>query len=235
MSSSGTSIHTLTRNDIVRRALRKLGNKNPSNTDIVDGVNTLNDIVKEVDIDGRWLWASTVDETELILNLNQRTYVFSATPGVSNIPGDILDIEQNAMFLLKGTNFVTIRKLSYSERISTFDRENNNEPVSFYLDRQPDPHNSTISFLQTPNATYTARFTYRRRLFDFTAAGDNPDFPQEWNLTLIFKLASELSDEYGLPLQERQLLEVKADKKMKIMKGETSETQTPIPITTEYF
>lgn len=41
---------------------------------------------------------------------------------------------------------------------------------------------------------------------DFDAQNDNPDFPIEWGNVLIWRLAAELSHEYGLPRLDRQQL-----------------------------
>jgi hypothetical protein len=62
--------------------------------------------------------------------------------------------------------------------------------------------------------SYTApqllRLLYRRPLFDFDTASDTPDFPQQWPRLLLYKLAFDLGDLYGIPLAERQLMVQKA-------------------------
>ncbi len=47
-------------------------------------------------------------------------------------------------------------------------------------------------------------FNYTRPLEDFDAAGNNPDFPQEWYLPLTWNLASMLSLKYSVPVAERR-------------------------------
>jgi hypothetical protein len=54
------------------------------------------------------------------------------------------------------------------------------------------------------------RFTYKRPLFDFDLATDNPDFPSACDMYLVYRLAAVLSDDYGLAIEERQRLEGKA-------------------------
>jgi hypothetical protein len=49
------------------------------------------------------------------------------------------------------------------------------------------------------DTTETVRFTYQRPLEDFDSVGDNPDFPVEWHKALVYGLAYELCDEYGIP------------------------------------
>ena len=47
---------------------------------------------------------------------------------------------------------------------------------------------------------------YRRPLYDFTAATDNPDMPQMWNRFLEYRLAMDLAPMHGAPIEERQML-----------------------------
>ena len=49
-------------------------------------------------------------------------------------------------------------------------------------------------------------YTYKRPLYDFDAATDNPDMPAGWGRFLIYRLAHDISSDYGLPLEERAWL-----------------------------
>lgn len=49
--------------------------------------------------------------------------------------------------------------------------------------------------------------TYKRPLATFTNATDNPDMPVAWERFLIYRLAHELSSDYGLSMEERQALQ----------------------------
>lgn len=48
--------------------------------------------------------------------------------------------------------------------------------------------------------------SYKRTLVSFINATDAPDFPPAWERFLIYRLAHELSSDYGLSLEERQAL-----------------------------
>lgn len=50
------------------------------------------------------------------------------------------------------------------------------------------------------------RYVFKRPLYDFDGAGDNPDMPQGWGRYLTFRLAYDLSYEYAIALEERGLL-----------------------------
>ena len=47
---------------------------------------------------------------------------------------------------------------------------------------------------------------FQRPFEDFDAAGDTPDFPQEWFFAIFYALAVALAPTYGLPVQDRNLL-----------------------------
>lgn len=51
---------------------------------------------------------------------------------------------------------------------------------------------------------------YRRPLYEFTASTDNPDMPTQWTRLLEYRLAGDLADPAGVPLDERALLAAKA-------------------------
>lgn len=54
------------------------------------------------------------------------------------------------------------------------------------------------------------RLTYRRPLYDFNSQNDTPDFPRPWPRMLLYKLAFDLGDIEGIPLDERSLMIEKA-------------------------
>ena len=58
--------------------------------------------------------------------------------------------------------------------------------------------------------TQQLRMTYRRPIFDFDTASDTPDFPLEWPRTILYKLAFDLGDLYGIPIDERKVMVEKA-------------------------
>lgn len=51
---------------------------------------------------------------------------------------------------------------------------------------------------------------YRRPLYEFTASTDNPDMPPQWTRLLEYRLASDLADPAGVPIEERGVLAAKA-------------------------
>lgn len=56
---------------------------------------------------------------------------------------------------------------------------------------------------------------YHRPLEDFDATSDNPDFPVEWNLPLIYELAVALAPTYNLDINRLAMLRKERDKWVK--------------------
>ena len=112
--------------------------------------------------------------------------------GPSNISANIWRLVKVEKFL-SPESFDPIRIIDSPQRLTTVEREGTAEPQWAYLRRAPKLVDQSLDFLKTPNTVLTYNLTFRRRLFDFTAAGDNPDFPGEWNLALAYAIANELS------------------------------------------
>ena len=58
--------------------------------------------------------------------------------------------------------------------------------------------------------TEQLRLTFRRPIYDFDSASDTPDFPLQWPRLLMYKLAFDLGDLYGIPESERDRMIKKA-------------------------
>ena len=50
------------------------------------------------------------------------------------------------------------------------------------------------------------RYVFKRPLYYFTLATDNPDMPASWTRYLMFRLASDLAPEFDLDLESRNWL-----------------------------
>jgi hypothetical protein len=51
---------------------------------------------------------------------------------------------------------------------------------------------------------------YRRPLYEFTSAADNPDMPTQWTRLLEYRLAADLADPMGSPIETCQKMAAKA-------------------------
>lgn len=74
-------------------------------------------------------------------------------------------------------------------------------PTSYFYDRRGGANTSGLLYVwPEPSSVEDAvKFTFARPVQDFSAAGDDPDLPQEWIDTLIYNLALRLADDYDVP------------------------------------
>ena len=82
------------------------------------------------------------------------------------------------------------------------------KPIQLYYEPQRDQ--GVVSLFPTPASADVSSsvvyITYQRPFEDFNASSDTPDFPQEWYEAVVYGLAVRLAPEYGVPLDQRQLL-----------------------------
>jgi hypothetical protein len=77
-------------------------------------------------------------------------------------------------------------------------------PTHLWFDRQL---TGRVYLYGQPDTTdYVLHYARARKLEDFDASGNNPDFPEEWIELLTVGTASKLAPEYGIPVIERREL-----------------------------
>ena len=213
MSINTTSDFTLTRNELIELSMSKIGVTELSVEDVNLGVKVLNSLVRNLDAKGSWLWAIDSTESTLTTVPGQAEYV--AGNGANYIATDILEVT-TVTHARSVTDRVLLRILTKHEADRTYLKQDNNssEPIACYLERANIRKANVLTIYPTPDAAFTIKYNYRRALYDFVQADNNPDLPTEWFLPLQKMLASELASHYGKPLQERQLLKMEADEAM---------------------
>jgi hypothetical protein len=211
--------------------LRRIGNSNPSASERAQAILALNMIVKRVDVRGRWLWA--ISNTASTLTLANGTRAYSAGATASTINTNILELE--SVFLVEGTSTTELEIIDKSRAISNPYRDDSGKPLEVYLETAPVMANQKMHFFPTPNSTYSIQYYFRRRLYDFMASSDDPDFPGEWVNYLVKELAGEISPEYGVPLQERQYLKMEAEAALRDLNATNAEAAPTQTVQTLYF
>lgn len=106
-------------------------------------------------------------------------------------------------------------------------------PAQVYLQ----PNLTSTLFLVYPepdDETETIELLVQRTLEDFDAAGDTPDFPQEWYQALCWGLAAELSAKYGKTISERNWFHEKAAMVLEEVEGFDKEHETSIYIQPDF-
>jgi hypothetical protein len=210
MSTSGTTTWKLNRNEIISAALRKLGvlsgGSSPETYQVTDGTQALNALVKGLETDGMPVWAI-------------KSYTFTVTSGTAayNIgvgktlntakPLKVIQAWRNS-----GTQYSNVPMNVYTNY--NYDIlplvNSSGTPVNLYY--QPLREDGMINLWPKPNdSTTTITLRYQAPFEDMTGSTDDLDFPSEWTEAVIYLLASRLAPEYGIPLQDRQLLKKEAD------------------------
>lgn len=208
MATSNSTNFTVTRDDIIKRALRLLGvvaqGETPTTAQVDEAAFALNMLAKAWQADGMPLWA--IKQTSITLVNGQREYVMGIGQTI-DIPKPLKIYEA---FNRSSTSNVDIpmRPLTKQEYNLLGNKNSSGNPIQFYYD--PQRVSGTLSVFPVPTsveaAANTIVITYQRPFEDFDSATDEPDFPQEWFDALSYGLACRLAPEYGIPPTDRKTL-----------------------------
>lgn len=210
MSTSGITINELTRDQIITRALRKigvLGEGNSANpTQISEAADTLGPLVQEMQTLGMPLWKRT--DYVLPLVSGQKDYVFGIGEAIS-IPFP-MKLYQAVMQYAGSNSKIDVEiKSKYDFQLLP----SNSTGMVVSVTYQPFINHGILSVWPTPNTNdQQLTITYQAPFDIFSSGTNTADFPQEWQNALIYHLALLLADEYGLPLPDKEWLAKQADK-----------------------
>lgn len=219
MSVSGTTSYTLTRDQVITYALRKIGvlplGTSADSTTLTTYADNLNMMIKSWITKGIKLW--TIQELTIPLVANQTSYVI----GPSSVTPDV--VADKPMKLIQAwlrnvsvtpNNDIPLQVISqhnYNEFGSKF---STGTPNSIYMNVGRD--SSTISVYDTPDATaaslYQIHILTQRQLYDMPTSSTNFDFPTEWLYALGWNLAAEIAIDFGVDANRLQYIEGKAQK-----------------------
>jgi hypothetical protein len=210
MALSGSYDWTLTRDQVITGALRKLavlpsgGSASTAQTN--DASDALNALVKAFQADGMPLWAIT-------------SHTFTVTDGTSsyaigvsqtlNVAAPLKIIQ--ALRTVSGESAVPMTVINRYDfqvlpNLSTIE----GTPVNLYyqptLGTSSEPKGTIYLWPVPNNSTDTITIHYQRPYQDMDAAGNNFDFPSYWMQALIYNLAWALAPEYGIPPTDRNIL-----------------------------
>ena len=210
MTISGQANWTLTRDQIINAALRKLGI-------LVDGASTtttqqttaqeaLNNLIFSLYAQGMPIWAMTT--TYFTTTQGQTAYPVGTSLGTGNL-NIIAPLKITQAWNLDVTdpnNTYRIPMNIYTQYNYNLLNAPNNQGYPIHLWYQPGNQAGTINIWPAPDAYSAAHrqiwFVYQRPFDQFNASTDTPDFPQVWLEPLVYALAHRLGPEYGIPLSE---------------------------------
>jgi hypothetical protein len=208
MATSSSTNFAVTRDDIIKGALRLCGalglGETPSADQVTEASESLNMLVKAWQADGMALWAR--GEYTLGLTLDAKSYTIGT--GLAVNIAKPLKITQAILHDTQTNVDIPMRIITRDEYLRLGNKSTNGQPIQIYYDPQrdsgvlyvyPPANSSAVSYKQI-------KFTYQKPYEDFDASTDNPDFPQEWYEALKYGLASRLAGEYGISMDDRKQL-----------------------------
>lgn len=207
MSTSGVTTYNITRDGLIAGALRMIGavaqGETPTATQVTEAAEALNLMAKAWEADGMPLWGIT----EYILTPVGGTGVYRmGNSQTVNTPKPLRVIQ--AWNTINNID-TPMRILTRSEYNTLGNKQSQGIPIQCYY--EPGLSYGDLHLFPIPaDATHTVTIVYQRPFEDFVSSGDNPDFPQEWLEALKYGLAVRLAAEYGVPVDQRQVLKAEA-------------------------
>ena len=215
-----SSNFSITRDQIIVSALRKLGTVEPSDTSstidanlVTNGAQAFNLMLKQWMTEGIKLW--TVNEQSFPLQSGKTSYTFGPTLCDFTVDKPMRLIQawyrNNTVTPVIDTPLNIISKQEYNTFGSKFSTGVAN---SIYLN--PGLTTSTVKLFLTPDlltsTMYKVFMVTQRPIFDIMNPSDIPDFPNEWMQALVWGLADQMALEFGLPVNHRQEVMMRAEK-----------------------
>lgn len=210
MPTSGTTSWKLNRDQVITAALRKLGvlpsGGSPSGNQTNEANDSLNALVKTLQADGMPLWK--ISSQTFTVTSGTASYTVGPSQTI-NCPKPLKILQ--ALTTPSGgvnTTMNIYNRYDFNELPNTSDFTG--EPTTLYY--QPGNTTGTITLWPIPdNSTTSITFHYHSPYEDMSSATDDFDFPSEWMTPLIYLLAWMMAPEYGIPPQDRMLLQKEAE------------------------
>ena len=206
MSTSGTYDYTITRDQLIKGALRLAGviaqGETPTASQISDASETLNLMTKAWMADGMPLWAiRTVTITPVA---NQNTYYYD-TPKLLK-PIQAWNRQTSSQV------DIPMRMISREEYNILGNKSTTGNPIQLFFN--PNLDRTEIKLFPTPDSISAAQnviyIVAQVPYQDFDSATDTPDFPQEWYEAIKYGLAVRLAGEYNIDIETRKTLVAEA-------------------------
>ncbi len=208
MATSGTTDYSVTRDDIIKRALRLIGvlaqGETPTTAQVDEGAVALNGLVKAWAADGMPLWSIKTLNVPLVA-AQAKYQIGNNQPINSAKPLKLLQAYNRDSV---SNVDIPIRIITQQEYTILGNKTSSGNPIQVYYDPRRDI--GELYVFPVPGATEAANNSiYMIAQFpfeDFDSSTNNPDFPQEWYDALTYGLAVRLAPEYGVPSSDRKTL-----------------------------
>ena len=219
---------TLNRNALITRALRMISvvsaSQTPTQSEITDGSEALNLLLKSWQADGLQLWTVTQKSVTPVQGQYKYTFGSGGDIDVDGQPVEVFEVYRRTTTTVLD---VPMNRVSRENYWRLGDKDTEGTPTQFYFDTQLNLNNfyiwpSADASFATDN---TIEILYQKPFDDMDSSTDNLAFPQTWELAVVYGLAHLLSVEYGRPNSDaRSLKEVAEFEKRKVMDWDTEHT-----------
>ena len=208
MTTSGTTIFSINRDQLIAGSLRLTGvvssGESPTADQITEGAEALNMMVKAWEADGMPLWA--IKQYPLPLSSSA---IYNIGIGQTvNISKPLKVIQAFLHDVVSGTPDIPMRIITRDEYNRLGNKVSTGQPIQVFY--EPLRDYGIVHLFPVPDATSIANkqvvLVYQAPFEDFNSATDTPDFPQEWYEAVKYGLAVRMAGENTLSLQVRQIL-----------------------------
>jgi hypothetical protein len=219
MATSNVYTYSTNRDQVCLAAGRKINIfgdfETPADTDprMVALITALNPLIKQMMAYGMPVWKLA----SLIIPFSTFTIPpvgTAPTPVTIGSTGGQVVTQVAPLKVFQGLRRDNLSGIDVPLNIYTFEDYNilaNKEAVGapVHVFYQPLRNSGQVIVWPLPDTTYwqvngSLYLRYQIPVQDFTAATDEPDFPIEWNKVLIYGLAYDVADEYGVDAQKQQ-------------------------------
>jgi len=221
-----SSTYTVTRDQIITLALRKLGvleiGATPDPDTIANASMSLNLLIKMMSTDGLKLWKIseliipiTANQTSYILGGSTSTLMYDSLNPTVAITDKPLKAIQGFYRNLQNSPPIDVPVMLISKQEYNILGSKSSTGVANTLFYDPRKLNGILYVYLTPN-TYSQtnlqlHLIAQMPLDDLNSALEVPDFPNEWMNCLVWNLADQMSMEYGVPMNARQEIALRAN------------------------
>ena len=221
-----SSTYTVTRDQIITLALRKLGvleiGATPDTETIANASMSLNLLIKMMSTDGLKLWKIseliipiTANQTSYILGGSTSTLMYDSLNPTVAITDKPLKVIQGFYRNLQNSPPIDVPVMMISKQEYNILGSKKSTGVANTLFYDPRKLNGVLYVYLTPN-TYSQtnlqlHLIAQMPLDDLNSALEVPDFPNEWMNCLVWNLADQMSMEYGVPMNARQEIALRAN------------------------
>jgi len=228
MATSGSYNWSVTRNDLIEQAFRKIGALGDHEAVTVDsnklnvGIAAINPVLRSLAAKGMPLWAMV----KLTVPFSHFTSVTPVTLGPSMTMATSYRVLKVVHAVRTDTQptldlDIPMTILPYTEYESLSVKGQTGTPLHVY--HNPGNYTGTLNVWPLPDAnqiTYGEMHLWVHREYqDFDASTDEPDFPKEYTEAFIYALAYHLAPNYGVPPQDRDALRADRDALIKEIEG----------------